>query len=125
MVDTNSAIVDIKKGELWISIHITAAFVCASLPLCKSLAVKVVDMGSSVSQYARALRTSFRSNNGSKHGNASLKNGSLQSEELSDLNFARPRTGYKANIESQNKQQDSKDDRIPMVIKVGSEFEVV
>ncbi|KAF2786129.1 hypothetical protein K505DRAFT_422622 [Melanomma pulvis-pyrius CBS 109.77] len=53
-----------KRVVLWTSIHVTAAFICASLPLSKPVLVKIVAVSQTISQYALSL---LGSGSGSHH----------------------------------------------------------
>jgi hypothetical protein len=127
--------VDLKKATLWISVHITSAFACACLPLCKTFVINFYHLKDTVSQYARSLRSS-RSDSGSSRfsdkksrdrGNSS--DGSLQSGSHSYPDFrndgARNSYTVSAGQKVDEKGDESKAEWIPKVIRVNNEFEVV
>ena len=129
--------VDLQKATLWISVHITSAFACACLPLCRAFVLKFVEMTNSFSQYARSLRSRNRSKSGSddfeywrdtettpNQGNASSAIHSFQLEgyhNSASFRLGGTNQNYKAGVENHEAIQNDKQSWIPKV----NEFEDV
>lgn len=127
--------VDFKKACLWISVHITSAFACACLPLCKAFALKFVDLGNTVSNYANSLLGSSRrsftgreGSSGSKRGGAGTSNSSVSHEaNASDPSLRKDidKPTFTTTIKSTHDQTTDKNARMSKGVRVDNEFEMV
>jgi hypothetical protein len=78
---TDRVVVNAKRAVIWTSIHVTAAFMCACLPLSKPIFVKIGAVSHDVSQYALSL---LRSRSGSQQSFARTgRRGPKASSEIS------------------------------------------
>ncbi|KAF2821462.1 hypothetical protein CC86DRAFT_359293 [Ophiobolus disseminans] len=125
MYQPHTHYIDLQKATLWISVHITSAFACACLPLCKTFVIKFYHLKDTVSHYARSLRGS-RSDAGSSR--ISEKKSSRDRGDSSDgsmQDFRNDGTKNSCTVSAGQSANGQKTEWIPKVIKVDNEFEVV
>jgi hypothetical protein len=135
----NVLLVDTKKATLWTTIHTTVAFLCACRPLCKPFFAKVVESTRYISSFTRSLlasgRLSSRTNVSAAQygtpgtrldGDASSAENSYRLEQYgskASFKLNPHEHTYKAEVHTNERGETNV--KVPQVINVQSEYEVV